>query len=567
MSLKLETYKLELEEFCLHIAQLILYTMASNLLIAAVLFAMGMTVTALLLPASFITGVILLAAFYGKKIDRMIAFEVIGTVILFVVLTWFAGLFYDMSWDGNAYHKMAVGLLKNNWNPLKELPSLSITEGAGISSGNELWIEAYCKMTWIFAASIYAITGNIETGKMYTLLGMVCAFLITVAFLKKKKKSNGFCFLFALIAALNPIAVLQMDSFYIDGFLHVILYVLVISLIMETDSESFQSWRSRSLIAASMIICGNIKFTGLLYGGIFCIAYYVWKCIGIIKRNKTSWFTPCLYSGLRYLGLALVTMFWAGSSTYLTNLINHKTFTYPLTGADTVDIVTVHSPFTEVNRVKNLLISLFSKLDNCSVTSGGVPELKIPFSVYWAEEGQFLSIPDARVSGFGIFFGGIIIISAVILIVGLIKIEKDYKFQILFLNIIVCLGLTLGITESWWARYAPYIYFLVLMAMFIALDSQKRMVRGIGVLLSMLILLNNCLPIYRVPRDIHLSNKTSRKIAALKNNGPVYVYTPNFDGIYFNLRDQDVTYILNLDLLEDEQAVSLGYGDVKWKLQ
>lgn len=132
---------------------------------------------------------------------------------------------------------------------------------------------------------------------------------------------------------------------------------------------------------------------------------------------------------------------------------------------------------------------------------------------------------------------------------------------------IVCIGLTLGITESWWARYAPYIYFLVLLSVFIVLDSKKHAVKGVGILLSMLIIVNSCLPLYRVPRDILTSKKIYKKIELVKDNGAVYAYTPNFDGIYFNLKDQGVSYTFNRELLNDEQAIELGYGDVKWKKQ
>lgn len=53
---------------------------------------------------------------------------------------------------------------------------------------NTLWIDHYAKGTEIYAAVIYAFTGNIETGKGYTVLLMYVAFGILFSYLYKDKK-------------------------------------------------------------------------------------------------------------------------------------------------------------------------------------------------------------------------------------------------------------------------------------------------------------------------------------------------------------------------------------------
>jgi len=53
---------------------------------------------------------------------------------------------------------------------------------------------------------------------------------------------------------------------------------------MVEDTVLFNKKISISLVVASMVTCGNIKFTGLLYGGIFCIAYFLWDCYKNIKN-------------------------------------------------------------------------------------------------------------------------------------------------------------------------------------------------------------------------------------------------------------------------------------------
>lgn len=156
------------------------------------------------------------------------------------------------------------------------------------------------------------------------MIGIVCVFLITYVFLKKKKKDSVFCIIFSLAAACNPGCIASDDYFMWMGSWHVMLYLVVISLLMIEEPEVFDRKMSISLLAASMIICGNIKFTGLLYGGIFCVTYFLWDCWKYFRENCKAWLMPCVKEGCWYALLAAVTMFVAGSSSYLTNLLHHN---------------------------------------------------------------------------------------------------------------------------------------------------------------------------------------------------------------------------------------------------
>lgn len=48
--------------------------------------------------------------------------------------------------------------------------------------GQFLWIDHYPKVTWNFAASIYAITNNIESGKVLTVLLAISLTCITYSY-------------------------------------------------------------------------------------------------------------------------------------------------------------------------------------------------------------------------------------------------------------------------------------------------------------------------------------------------------------------------------------------------
>lgn len=555
--------------FFYHISLLYLYMIVINILMAALFFAIGKGMNWFFLPLSFAIAIGVLVIFYNETIDIKIVYEILAAILILIIFIYFAGRFYDTSWDGNGYHKLAIGLLKNQWNPFQNAPTgdaiLNIL-GTG-NPGSEIWVEAYCKVTWFLGASIYFLTGNIESGKVYTVLGMFCVFWVTFYFLRSWGKKVYFSALFSLVAMLNPIAVQQLDTFYIDGFLHSILYILVVALVASaTDKNRKRNVTTGSLIAASMIICGNIKFTGLLYGGLFCIAYFVWYCISIMGKDD-HWVKKCLKRGINYAALAIVTVFWAGSSSYLTNFINHGSFTYPLTGENSVDIMTVNSAFSEVNRFKNLFLSLFSEMDNFTFDSNKLPILKIPFSINWEKEKAALELPDVRISGFGILFSGILIIAIVVIVYKLLRMKKDKYFSLLLMNVLLCVALTIGITESWWARYAPYIYFIVLIGLYIIMDSKKKFVQRMGIGLSIIALFNSALFLKDIPKEWKASQQISTSMKTLNNYKIVDVYTPSFSGIYFNLKDQGVYYKINSDLADDTDVMQLGYLDLKYKIQ
>lgn len=261
---------LNIEYFVLHVAEIMIFTMAANILLAAIFFAFGKSILWYLLPLSFVVGLLIMCSLNTDKISKQIIFEVSFVIIIFLVLTYLSGRIYDFSYDGNTYHKLAVGLLKNHWNPLSKVPSEYMIEGNGEGA---IWVESYCKATWIFGASVYSMTGNIECAKVYTLIGILCAFLISIFFLKKNNKRISFCLVFSVAAASNPIALIQFRTFYVDGFMQVILYILVIALIIATQDNKVRK-DIIGLICATMIICGNIKYTGLFYGGVFCISFF-----------------------------------------------------------------------------------------------------------------------------------------------------------------------------------------------------------------------------------------------------------------------------------------------------
>ncbi len=548
------------EDSFLHITQITIFTFSLELLLSTILFAVGLGIMRPFFIVSFAFSIFITSLCDKKKITLI---EIMISILIFVLFSWIAGQIFDCSYDGNTYHKVAVGLLKNHWNPLTSLPNLSLTEGVEVKSiGYKLWVETYCKVTWIFAASIYAMTGNIETGKCYTMISMICAFFLMFYYMRKKKYSIYQCVLISSLVMINPIAIQQFFSYYIDGFLHTIIFMLVLSLIMFSDRETFNTFESASLVAGIMIVCGNIKFTGVLYGGLYCIAFYLFDCYKRFKKQKFL-SDATIKETIYYFFIVIATVVWGGATSYVTNFLRHGSLTYPLTGEGKVDIMTTNSPFGEENHFKNLFISLFTKVGNFTVASGKGAVLKIPFT-FDSIEVEMIKSTDARLSGFGVIFGGVFIIAVLILICWGIFKKNDIEKCIVSIVLLVSIGLMFGIKESWWARYSPYIYLIVLVAAFVLQNSKKRLVKSAAVIYVLLILLNNCIPL------VHTSNKISDSVAMyayyreLKKEGKIEICNSKFPGVYYNFKDYDIDYSINYDLVDMDDVNYSNHYDTKW---
>ena len=555
-------------ETLFHVGQLILYLLASNLMISTLVFLVGGSVDTWLLPISAVAAVLLLLSFYDEKPNvKSFLTEILLTFGLFLLLSCFCGNLHDTSYDGCAYHKLAVGMLRDGWSPIWQNPYAFSSTVFGVEEvGCTLWVEAYCKQPWIFAASLYCITGNIENGKMYTLLAMCCVLFLTYGYLRKKEKSRKLSACVAVAATVNPVVIAQLDSYYVDGYLHAMLWILVIGLTMNVEENRVVSRGiSASILVSAMLICANIKFTGLLYGGIYCIAYFVFWAIKQTRQEEGNWFPKVFKECMLYALLAVVCFSWAGMPTYVTNTVNHGTPTYPLTGEDPRDIMTYVSPrtFVESSGLESLGLSLFSKMDSFNYNIDREPVLKVPFAVY---ENEFycLDITDARISGFGIWFSGIFVITVIVMLVYLLKKkEKTETYALIVTNVLTSIFLCVVIKESWWARYAPYIYFLVVIALYLVMDfcenrthtKDRKIANALAVVLFLLITVNGISFARQIPTELIRSKMTDLQFMELAKAEEVYFDYGEYAGIYYNIQDA------GLEITVDNTLMSNGVGE------
>ena len=222
------------------IARFILFFMTLIVVMVGTGFLFGIAIGwwSSILPLSIVIIGYLLRNDIEKK-DKVYIIAGATFVIIFTIL--FSMNTYDFTWDGNAYHKQAVGLLNDGWNPIYYISSNynEVVKSSQLgSSGALFWAEVYPKASWYFAAAIYSLIGNIEAGKCYTLLFAFVTFGISYNFFSKLYENKYLLIFLAILSAFNPVVCAQFQSYYLDGIVSAILTLLIMLFLEEINSYS-----------------------------------------------------------------------------------------------------------------------------------------------------------------------------------------------------------------------------------------------------------------------------------------------------------------------------------------
>ena len=164
------------KHFYFDLGSFFLIYMAILITISMLLFFIGITIS----PAHTLISLLLtILSFKMLKKENILQITIISIVIacLFIMIS---GNVIDTSYDGNAYRKPMVGLLKEGWNPVYETPEEFNAKLGSlprvIGKDEWKWIEFFPKGMAIFGASIYVISQNIECGKAYHFITMFMIF-------------------------------------------------------------------------------------------------------------------------------------------------------------------------------------------------------------------------------------------------------------------------------------------------------------------------------------------------------------------------------------------------------
>ena len=510
---------------------------------------------------SIITPIIIYLLKYKDLKAKQSIITIAIYILLVVVSPFIYNKTYDMTVDGNSYHKTAIAFIKNGWNPLYQTAREFQKNNANIvpidkDSRVDLWIEHYPKATWIIAASIYSMTGNIESGKCMTLIFSIMLMLISFNCLRKiiDKKWAGFI---ALLLALNPITLAQLFSYYVDGLMGIFFTIQIFLLFMINPKEKTVPWQWMALTAIAAIFV-NLKFTGLLCSGVIAAVFYFYWLI--VNRKEKDFVEIFKRNTINFIIVFATAVFIVGSNSYIKNTVDHLNPLYPLIGKDKVDIITTMQPksFSDKNGVEKFVISLFSRTENVSY---GVkePYLKLPIKVYRSEIGELFA-PDVRMGGFGPLFALILITSVIFIIYNLIIMIKHEKenLKYLYLPFLAIIITMILVGESWWARYIPQLYLVPIGSIILGVYTTKYRKNKLHKLATLGIIgiigLNLCCFAYINFkniinfRDIERDLKEMQQVKDLR----LKLGAKDLYGYYYVLRDRGINYTV-VDEVKDSR--------------
>lgn len=441
------------------------------LIITNLLFIFKITITPYHLPIIYILSILGYILWKKKEWKKALLVIAISSIV-FIGCAFVATKMYDGTPDGNTYHKLSVGALKNGWNPIYEsVGDFNKAEGNPFNvykdNVNVNWSDHYARGTETFGAVVYAFSGNIETGKMFNLLWVYIGIFIIFGLLKQMNLNNWKSLLISVILAINPIIIVQLPNYYLDGVLAISLFIIILCCLLQFKAQSKNEQKINYLILAMAIIwCCNTKFTGLAFAAVFCGMYYLYRHIKNFIKDKDNFKQIFIKDTIFYIATVIVALVIVGGSTYTKNFIDHGNPLYPLYGKGHVDnmvMMEIPKSLQKEDRLTIFLTSIFAKGENVSPSysdEGNEPELKLPLT-FTQEELDNYSIPDIRMGGFGPLFSAIFILGimgTILIIVEYIR-KKDWNKLIPYsLILILIMALILFLDGGYWARYIPYFY-------------------------------------------------------------------------------------------------------------
>ena len=561
--------------------ELILFIVV-NIFIASFMFILKVSVSkyyvfiSLLVSFAIIVYLLVKSKLLNKKNFYLIFIYLIFPILIIGVSIYLNGKVIDTSYDGNAYQKLTVGLLKNGWNPVYE-SSEDFDANNDISlyvkeSGHYIWVNHYAKASHIFEANIYALTNNIETGKCINTLSIISLFIISFSLLALHYKKVVFPLIFAICIITPSFVCAQFLTNYIDLLVYIYMILIILSFFYFHYSEDKTIGFVIYFLSLLMLI--NIKFNSFAFAGIYCLGYYIYYIIklkrGLLDKKFFWKFTIISIVGV------IIGVFVIGLSVYPKNFVQKGHPFYPIYGSGKVDIITMYQPasFKNMNTPKKYFISMFSKVDNIGWWSKYEPSYKIPFT-YDANEVDIIKYSDTRISGNGVIFGGIFAIVCIsLLLTSFIILKRDYNLFIMCtIPIIITIILILFLSESWWARYFPQTYFIVLFALLYLYELNNNTSLVTLTILIMMLFNNNFITFREsVNYAIEFKNVVSKDLITIKNSlekdDILVLKSPSYVGSLYNMLDYFDGYNVKIVFGNENEVKynTMFSGQMSWRI-
>ena len=286
----------------------------------AVGFLFKIAITVFHFPSAFILAVVTALFFYKpRRLDIIYAIVLAAAVVLICLAL--SGFHRAVRWDERAYHHPAAIAMAQGWNPVwqPEVAKWNPQEWGKGGYAGMFYLESFPKGQWIIVAVTYKFFGRIEAGNFDHLLYLILSIPIAaLAFMRFPRCSPCLAWLAGIAAGLNPIAIEQYQTGYIDGLLASLLTIFIFSLIafILSGKKFFLLFT-----VTSFAFLVNLKLTAPVIGGIIAAGFLL--IIFLFKRDQYPAYLKVM-AGASILALII------GVNPYLTNTIKFGSPLYPI---------------------------------------------------------------------------------------------------------------------------------------------------------------------------------------------------------------------------------------------
>jgi hypothetical protein len=382
------------------------------------------------LPLGLLLALCWLAAFWfmlrdGGAERRLLGLGIFAASLLLSAL---CAHLIEGSYDGSMYHLPSALFIHDGWDPVRE-PSGSY------------WTDLYPNAAWTIEAALTSLFGSPSAGYVLAPLFLLCGFATTINLVAENKPElRRLDYVYAALAAANPVLLGQMLSATVDGF------VAALGLILFSAALLRDRKLGLALALSSMLLLINIKSSGIYYAVIFCagaLLLRVWR-----ERARLNWPGLLVDQGLLLAG-GLIAIFLIGFRPYVTNWLRYGTPVYPPQSVIMGNGSLVPQNMVTASWFEQIATLIFGRVEN---GKGDPLMLKWPGSL---SAHEILAMDG---SNFGGGFGPLFSLGFVLALVALVWCWRRRAESAVFLTLaFVLFAACLAFPVPWWARYVPFV--------------------------------------------------------------------------------------------------------------
>lgn len=429
-------------------------SLATPGLLASAGLAVGQSLSPWVLP---VTAVLLVLGAHRRD-PRDAVWHLAGASVIIAVSCFVAASVFDLSFDGQTYHQVAVRALADGWNPVWN-------PRAPTSWAGGLYVESLPKAAWLLEAVWLRATGSLEVAKCVQFIAMAAAFLLGWPALEllgvRRRAATGI----AALAAANPVALTQLLTFYVDGLVASTLTTVLALLALYARTRS-RYWAVALVLMFAFL--ANLKLPATAWALLVAAVGIVFVAVRSRAIMRNALVLVTLAGGLTML---------EGLNPFVTNAVNHGHPAFPAAGPEAIPNAVHFDPtFAAQSRLVQLTRSLLSR---SSDNDSQPPRLKIPLSLHAEEFAAFTTV-DTRIGGWGPLFGGALLWAWVVLVVGVAAGSPRAQTLALLSSTVAVSALLIPFGH--YSRYAPHLWLAAVAALLVE-DLRTRRTKLLALVL------------------------------------------------------------------------------------